>query len=229
MNCVNEDTWVTIGDYQFWGHEGTLGVRYGKESAWYKNPNYNKWIGDFKIKNAETQRSDKYGHQVCIYGSQEQPDDIYVKCLSFYPVDWLGDLNDAFDYFSECGLYVKLSCKDFKRLLDFIGISSSTKAGSDEWGYESTDFDRYKLIKNYGIFRQKVLNRDNNECLSCGNKSDLEVHHIFSFKNHLELGDEVSNGATLCKNCHQEYHNKYGYDNANPIDLVEFIKNHAVR
>lgn len=223
MNCYPDDTWKTIGDFQFAGHEGTLFVRYGHSI--YCNDDYNKWADDFKIKNIENQRTDKYGHHLCIYGASEKDDDINVKCLTYYPVDWLGDLNDAWDYFNECGLYVKLSCADFKRLLDFIGISSSTIIGSDEWGYESIDFDRYKFIKNYGIFRQKVLHRDNNKCVSCGNESDLEVHHIYSFKNHLELGDDVSNGITLCKSCHHKYHDKYSY-NSNPIDLINFIKQH---
>lgn len=215
MDCYPDDTWKTIGDFQFAGHEGTLFVRSNRD-----NVNYNKWIDDFKIKDYSTCRTDRLGKHICFYGACEKPSDISIKCLSYYPVDDWTDLGNALYYFHECGLYVKLTARELSKLIDFVGLSTV------EMLYDNREkgFDRYKFLKNYGYFRHQVLERDNHKCVNCGETSNLEVHHIYSFKNHLELGDDVSNGITLCKSCHQEYHNIYGYD-SNPIDLINFIKN----
>jgi len=76
-----------------------------------------------------------------------------------------------------------------------------------------------KKIRNnikYRLWREEVFKRDNWTCVFCrkGNCC-LNAHHIYSFANYLKLRFIVSNGITLCRECHQEFHNKYGRKNHN--------------
>jgi 5-methylcytosine-specific restriction endonuclease McrA len=54
------------------------------------------------------------------------------------------------------------------------------------------------------LWRQAVLKRDNYTCVNCGAKENLEVDHIKQFAYHPNLRFELSNGRTLCKNCHKK-------------------------
>lgn len=57
--------------------------------------------------------------------------------------------------------------------------------------------------------RAEVMARDNYKCTSCGTPHLLECHHI-SYEN---LGAESLDQLTiLCRTCHQEVHNRLGYD-----------------
>jgi len=53
---------------------------------------------------------------------------------------------------------------------------------------------------------QAVKKRDNNCCTSCSSTKELHAHHILSKKLHPELMLHISNGTTLCKNCHYDVH-----------------------
>ena len=74
--------------------------------------------------------------------------------------------------------------------------------------------------------RVKVFRRDNKTCQCCGlKKRDINAHHLFSRNTHPELIYEESNLITLCKECHTEFHTKYGFGNNTPEQYEEFIKN----
>lgn len=68
------------------------------------------------------------------------------------------------------------------------------------------------IIRNsqeYKQWRKKVFERDDYTCRVCNKKNGqgkavyLEAHHIRDFANHQELRFEVSNGLTLCEDCHR--------------------------
>lgn len=79
--------------------------------------------------------------------------------------------------------------------------------------------DMKQAIRNnakYMDWKNKVLKRDNYTCQICGNKNNLQVHHIFSIKElcntfNIKSFDElyklkemfdIGNGITLCAKCH---------------------------
>jgi len=64
------------------------------------------------------------------------------------------------------------------------------------------------LIRNsykYRAWRNQVFERDNWTCQICGKRGgDLEADHIKSFSLYPELRFVLSNGRTLCLNCHKK-------------------------
>ena len=65
--------------------------------------------------------------------------------------------------------------------------------------------------KIYNQWRIKVFNRDNYTCQVCGLRGKgIQAHHIKSWKNYPEERLDVSNGVTLCKECHKDTHNYKG-------------------
>lgn len=82
--------------------------------------------------------------------------------------------------------------------------------------------------KEYNRFRESVLKRDK-VCQCCGSNEDLEVHHLFSFKNYNSLGADTKNGITLCKECHTQYHSQYGTKkNNNPVTFARFLRDYGM-
>ena len=83
----------------------------------------------------------------------------------------------------------------------------------------SRDEDDLKTNKNksrksdyaYIKWRNNVLNRDNYTCQLCGKTKDetiLNVHHIERYVDNEELRSDVSNGITLCYECHKKVFNR---------------------
>ena len=77
-----------------------------------------------------------------------------------------------------------------------------------------------KYLKNlirksaeYRKWRNEVFRRDDYTCQLCKKRSRagisvyLEADHILSFESYPELRFIVSNGRTLCKDCHKKTHN----------------------
>ena len=50
--------------------------------------------------------------------------------------------------------------------------------------------------------RMKVLERDNWQCVRCGDRRRLEIDHILPVKTHPGLAYEISNLQALCGPCH---------------------------
>ena len=64
---------------------------------------------------------------------------------------------------------------------------------------------RIRLSVESKLWRQEVFERDKYTCKKCGKiGGELESHHIKSFAKYPKLRFEVSNGETLCKNCHRD-------------------------
>ena len=76
----------------------------------------------------------------------------------------------------------------------------------------------------YTEFIKKVLARDNYTCQCCGQKhNDTQVHHLDSYDLCKEKRTDETNGITLCKSCHKNFHSIYGYGNNTKEQFEEWI------
>lgn len=77
------------------------------------------------------------------------------------------------------------------------------------------------------IWARQVKRRDKFSCLKCFITSRkpgaLHAHHIQTYCSHIDLANELSNGATLCAECHKKFHNIYGRLDNNLEQLTEYI------
>lgn len=87
-----------------------------------------------------------------------------------------------------------------------------------------------------------VRDSNGNRCFTCGSNSELEAHHLDSYKENKKRRTDVSNGVPLCKTCHLDFHKKYGFTGVTAEqfheyaglpsfdrDLVEVIESDDVR
>ena len=75
----------------------------------------------------------------------------------------------------------------------------------------------------YKEWRQAVLERDDHTCMKCKQDGDT-AHHIESFDMNIDIRTELSNGITLCKECHEDFHRRYGKGNNTYRQLLEFME-----
>ena len=69
-----------------------------------------------------------------------------------------------------------------------------------------------------------MLDRDNNTCLACTSQDRLTAHHMLSFTLFPDSRFDVDKGATLCSDCHIEYHSEYGKMPVSIDTTLEYIE-----
>lgn len=70
---------------------------------------------------------------------------------------------------------------------------------ANERARRSTDLRKWRLA---------VYKRDGYRCQDCGTRTELHAHHIKFWSTHPELRFEVSNGVTVCIDCHGKRHGR---------------------
>lgn len=109
-----------------------------------------------------------------------------------------------------------------------IGKNKGKDNGNWKDGVTSEN-DKIRKSMAYKNWRQLVFQRDNFICQCCrqiGGK--LNAHHIDSFADYEFLRIEVSNGITMCEQCHSanikgSFHHTYGTFNNNIYQLQEYF------
>jgi len=110
-------------------------------------------------------------------------------------------------YRNRPNLYCSKECSNKAQSLRQLG------ANSHFWQGEKTKKnDKVRNHKLYQEWRKSVFERDNYTCQSClrhaselrGQK--LAAHHIVPFSKNKKTALKLSNGITLCWQCHQDYH-----------------------
>lgn len=75
----------------------------------------------------------------------------------------------------------------------------------------------------YALWRKACLERDNFTCHVSGESGGkLVVHHINNFADFPELRTSITNGITMTKKLHKEFHKRYGVKNNTKEQLEEF-------
>jgi 5-methylcytosine-specific restriction endonuclease McrA len=85
---------------------------------------------------------------------------------------------------------------------------------------------RKRVDIEYNEWRMEVFQRDGFTCVRCGASpsGELRAHHILSYTRYPNARYKVSNGVTLCKDCHIEFHGIYTYTNFTELDFMEFME-----
>lgn len=104
--------------------------------------------------------------------------------------------------------------------------------GENNPSYNSELTDEERVFKRESVedrkWRKSVYERDNYTCICCGYDKGriLNAHHLNSHARFPEQRYDVNNGVTLCKHCHREFHNKYGYKNFTKEQFNLFLEEH---
>ncbi len=94
-------------------------------------------------------------------------------------------------------------------------IAQRIKFGAKNFGANNPNWkggvtplkSRMRSTMAYKLWREAVYARDGYTCVQCGIQGDinspfLQADHIKPFYKYPELVNELSNGRTLCLNCH---------------------------
>lgn len=109
-----------------------------------------------------------------------------------------------------------------------IDMNSGENAYNWNGGYDN---EKIKFRKTYEFksFVKNVFKRDNYTCQCCHIKSQnqksiiLNAHHLDGYNWCEEKRVDVDNGITLCKECHDKFHNIYGRGNNTKEQFEEFM------
>lgn len=119
------------------------------------------------------------------------------------------------------------SCGCFKENM----IQSCKKRGGKNhhwYNHSLTDKDREesKNRPERYEFYKKVFDRDNYTCVVCNKRGgDLNAHHLNSYHWDKDNRDNIDNGVTLCKTCHNEFHKIYGQKFNTKEQFENFLRN----
>ena len=77
---------------------------------------------------------------------------------------------------------------------------------------------------DYEKWRISVYERDGYICQKCGQRGGkLNAHHIFNYANNKDKIIDLTNGCTLCQECHALFHKIYGRNNNTQAQLDAFL------
>jgi hypothetical protein len=120
------------------------------------------------------------------------------------------------EYICSCGNISKIKLSDFLNGVRCRQCYLEKNKGETHpcWNPDLSKEDRIlrRKYEDYYKWRKSVYERDKYLCQCCLNKEHniLNAHHLDGFNWCIEKRTDTSNGITLCKDCHDEFHKKYG-------------------
>ena len=73
---------------------------------------------------------------------------------------------------------------------------------------KSLERDRARDGSELREWRTKVFKRDNYTCQNCGDKKQIQAHHIIEWAKDESKRFDTDNGLTLCVKCHSKVHGR---------------------
>lgn len=109
-----------------------------------------------------------------------------------------------------CGIPLS---KEHKEILRQKAIEQKRFVGSNSPQWKGGITPENHIMRNnsdYHQWRTKIFKKDQYTCQHCGDNKggNLEAHHIREWYKYKELRYDVSNGITVCRNCHAKIHDK---------------------
>lgn len=102
----------------------------------------------------------------------------------------------------------------------------TTGTNHRNWNLDLTNEERIinRDFLAYKVWRKSVYERDNYLCRICKNSNNnkLNAHHINNYADFPKLRTELSNGITLCINCHKSFHKLFGQKKNTTDQFMEF-------
>ena len=137
--------------------------------------------------------------------------------------------HEKLDYICECGGKARITFNEFRQGGRCERCWIDRNSGKNHYNYNPNITDEERKLKRfypgYIVWRTGVYERDNYICQCCFQRGGkLNAHHIQNYSSNKELRLEGYNGVTLCRNCHKEFHKKYGKKNNNKTQLDEFLR-----
>jgi hypothetical protein len=93
---------------------------------------------------------------------------------------------------------------------------------------KSLERDRARLGTELKEWRKLVFKRDNYTCQHCNSKKYIQAHHIIEWAKDESKRFEVSNGLTLCVDCHGKVHGRKLGHRMKKLDPSLVIKKNGV-
>lgn len=88
-----------------------------------------------------------------------------------------------------------------------LSINFNDKILDNAWVTVITQLSkRDRSCEGYSKWRNDVYKRDRYTCQICSSKKKINAHHIVRWVDSIELRFDLSNGVTLCENCHKLIH-----------------------
>ena len=113
------------------------------------------------------------------------------------------------------------ACYGIYRSKTFVGENHPA------WNPEISEEERAKRRDSdeYIRWREVVCRRDDYTCQICG-KHDIHinVHHLESYAIAKSLRFDVANGVSLCKDCHVDFHKRFGYGDNTRKQFIQYVK-----
>lgn len=112
-------------------------------------------------------------------------------------------------------------------------VHDKPKERNPNWkGGKTRETQCARSTSKYKQWCKDVYKKDWYTCQCCGESKNIvkNAHHIINFSDNENHRYEISNGITLCKECHYttvkgSFHNTYGTHNNTPEQLEEYINN----
>ena len=108
----------------------------------------------------------------------------------------------------------------------------SLRIGKNHYNYNPLITDEERVESRYSIYgedrriwRKEVHEKHNYTCVCCKQyRGRLNAHHLNGYNWDVDGRFDVNNGVTLCKDCHLDFHSKYGYGDNTKEQFEEYYK-----
>jgi 5-methylcytosine-specific restriction endonuclease McrA len=109
---------------------------------------------------------------------------------------------------------------------NMLTFRKTLEATSPRYRFDLTDEERKErgIRLGKGKWMRAVFERDGFRCQRCSDTNRIHAHHIVSYSRFKDKRLDISNGITLCQECHRTFHKRYGLINFNRNNLCVFIK-----